>query len=450
MSDTLLVVDPAVYSLAGASLNSYACEFQRILTSQMSALADTGSMGGNIGESKDWATSYDDTVNRTLLATGNLIQAMGNYANILQEIGYIYAVSDWESGSNRPAPVEPSRFPATWQGCTIPPPSAGGPSNGLFDDIGFALSALNDYGVPIPDGEPAKLQIAADVWRFLASDRGVGNLPSLLDSLASSFESETAPALEYVDDDIRKMKAAATAVLDLYKDLETACREQKSALDQLRRDLETKARQLADDLAVLIAQEVVEGIITGVVVGALTLGFGATLVTAARVGKTMAKIALKVKEHAGDVRRIIDACKFKKKVTVKNSPEAHEAEMDRITDLTPDAKDSPDGTGKPKGAPENAPPIHDGKQGKHIEGHPNYLPGRSKLTEDPNELAKSAGTGDPVGPVPRGDAGFKERVDFGREIGQYADPQTGQLTPTSKGMIIYAKDGSIHIVPTRP
>ncbi|MFD4434211.1 polymorphic toxin type 50 domain-containing protein, partial [Nocardia sp. NPDC058497] len=237
------------------------------------------------------------------------------------------------------------------------------------------------------------------------------------------------------------MAAAATALLDSYVDLETACREQKNALDQLRRDLEAKARQLANDIAIMIAQEVVEGVIVGVVAGALTLGFGAAVVTAAKAAKTMAKIGLKVKEHAGDVRRIIDGCSFRKKVDVKNPPEAHEAEMERINDLTPDAKDAPGDQGKPKGAPQEAPPVHDGKQGKHIEGHPNYIPGRSKLTEDPNELAQSAGTGDPVGRVPRGDAGFKERVDFGREIGQYADPQTGQLTPPPKGIITYAGDG---------
>ncbi|MFD4434210.1 hypothetical protein ACFWPJ_33310, partial [Nocardia sp. NPDC058497] len=141
----------------------------------MSALADTASMGGNIGESKDWANSYDEATSRTFDATQILIQAMGNYANVLQTLGYIYAVSDWESGSNRPAPVEPTKFPATWQTCTVPPPSAGGPTSGLFDDLGFALSALSDYGVPIPDGEPTKLQHAADVWNQLASPRGIKN-----------------------------------------------------------------------------------------------------------------------------------------------------------------------------------------------------------------------------------------------------------------------------------
>lgn len=90
-----------------------------------------------------------------------------------------------------------------------------------------------------------------------------------------------------------------------------------------------------------------------------------------------------------------------------------------------------------------------GKQGKHIPGHNNFIPGRSELTADPAELAKSAGTGDPVGSVPRGSPGFKERINFGKVIGNYVDPVTGKGTPTTNGIITYAKDG-IHIIPARP
>ena len=99
---------------------------------------------------------------------------------------------------------------------------------------------------------------------------------------------------------------------------------------------------------------------------------------------------------------------------------------------------------------DTAPKVHEGKQGKHVAGHNNYTPGRSRLTADPNELAKAAGTGAPVGKVARGAPGFKERVDFGRVIGDWVDEATGASYPTTKGIIIYARDGTIHIVPARP
>jgi RHS repeat-associated protein len=98
--------------------------------------------------------------------------------------------------------------------------------------------------------------------------------------------------------------------------------------------------------------------------------------------------------------------------------------------------------------PRAVPRIHMGKQGKHIPGHSNYIEGRSILRADPEALAARAGTGQPVNRVPRGQPGFKERVDFGEVIGDFVEE--GVATPTTKGIITYAVDGTIHIVPVRP
>ncbi|QQR72274.1 MAG: hypothetical protein IPJ17_12150 [Holophagales bacterium] len=99
-------------------------------------------------------------------------------------------------------------------------------------------------------------------------------------------------------------------------------------------------------------------------------------------------------------------------------------------------------------SPSAAPMVNMGKQGKHILGHNNFIEGRSILTADPEALAARAGTGLPANNVPRGQAGFKERVDFGETIGIFIE--NGVATPTSNGLIIYAADGTIHIVPVRP
>lgn len=88
--------------------------------------------------------------------------------------------------------------------------------------------------------------------------------------------------------------------------------------------------------------------------------------------------------------------------------------------------------------------VHWGKQGKHIPGHNNFIPGRSPLTADPNDLARYTGTGQQVGAIPLGTAGAKERVDFGYIIG------THNGIPTTNGIIHYDGNGMIHIVPARP
>jgi RHS repeat-associated protein len=95
--------------------------------------------------------------------------------------------------------------------------------------------------------------------------------------------------------------------------------------------------------------------------------------------------------------------------------------------------------------------INQGQQDKHIPDTNNYIPGRSTLT-DPNPqglLDKFGGTGTPVNNVTPGSAGFKERVDFSKVIGNYVDPVTGSSTPTTNGIIHYGNNGA-HIVPSRP
>ncbi|WP_213233280.1 polymorphic toxin type 50 domain-containing protein [Caballeronia sp. NK8] len=108
------------------------------------------------------------------------------------------------------------------------------------------------------------------------------------------------------------------------------------------------------------------------------------------------------------------------------------------------SKDSDDGA-------DNGPTIEAGKQGKHQPGHNNFTSGKSELTyPDPQQLSNDfAGTGQPVNNVSPGQAGYRERVDFGTVIGNYVDPVTGQKTPTTNGIIHYSKDG-VHIVPGRP
>lgn len=95
--------------------------------------------------------------------------------------------------------------------------------------------------------------------------------------------------------------------------------------------------------------------------------------------------------------------------------------------------------------------VNQGQQDKHIPGTNNYdqeiAKGnqRSILTEDPQKLLnKKAGTGQPIG------NSSKERVDFGKVIGQYYDPVSGTFSDTTKGIIHYNSRGQAHIVPARP
>ena|GEM_PF-7050033 len=95
------------------------------------------------------------------------------------------------------------------------------------------------------------------------------------------------------------------------------------------------------------------------------------------------------------------------------------------------------------------------KQGKHLKDHKNYEVNRKRSIlehSDPERLVKEhAGTGRKLssGIEPCGQAGYKEVVDFQEYIGYHIDEITGAKTPSTRGVIHYAKDG-VHIVPAKP
>lgn len=94
--------------------------------------------------------------------------------------------------------------------------------------------------------------------------------------------------------------------------------------------------------------------------------------------------------------------------------------------------------------------IHVGRQEKHIPGANNFQDFKSELTISVPRLEKLAssrlGTGTPSR-YTFGEAGYKEIVDFGEEIGIHVHESTLYRTPTSIGEIHYDKKGHYHVVP---
>lgn len=90
--------------------------------------------------------------------------------------------------------------------------------------------------------------------------------------------------------------------------------------------------------------------------------------------------------------------------------------------------------------------LHSGRQGKHIPGHKNYIPGKSvlrlSLDEAQRLVEEYAGTGERK-------SDNREVVDFHRVIGTWVNLLDGKRYETTRGVIHYSKTGC-HIVPTRP
>lgn len=95
--------------------------------------------------------------------------------------------------------------------------------------------------------------------------------------------------------------------------------------------------------------------------------------------------------------------------------------------------------------------IEEGKQGKHIKGHNNYIEGRSYLTislEEAQELVnKYAGTGE-IRLKQNGEWDNKEIIKVDNDIGVNINNKTNESSLTNKFKIHYSKKG-VHIVPTK-
>lgn len=100
--------------------------------------------------------------------------------------------------------------------------------------------------------------------------------------------------------------------------------------------------------------------------------------------------------------------------------------------------------------------IYWDKQNKHILGKHNFEAGKGTILIEHYELENLVKAHVGKGQIVKGklgEVGFKERVDFGKIIGEHALKIEGQPTiyqPTSKGIISYAKDGTVHVYPSNP
>jgi hypothetical protein len=95
--------------------------------------------------------------------------------------------------------------------------------------------------------------------------------------------------------------------------------------------------------------------------------------------------------------------------------------------------------------------LHLGQQGKHIEGHNNYVSGKSYLTISPDEVQTlvdmHAGTGE-VRLTRNGEWNSKEIILTDEQVGVYIDQDTAEELAPDGFTIHYGKKGT-HIVPYR-
>jgi Colicin D len=284
---TIQDVDPVTFYAVGKGLFEKAGKLYDAFTVNVSILGGTGSMAGIDDAGRAWATSYDERVKEVLGAVNDLTKALENYGGVVMQAGYNHAVAEHNAtpGNQGPAPAMPAE-PASTAGVLSAPPSAGGPGRGLVDAIGL----MQQVGAPVPDGDTDKVSTAADAWDRLATVYQTKTIAEGLAVDARTFRDTHSPEVEYIVRDLEELRDAMTSVTEGCAELSQSCKDYKSALDDLRTQLEGILEDLAIELAVTAA--------IGIAASFVSFGAGAVAGTA-KAAQSITKFARIISEAVG-------------------------------------------------------------------------------------------------------------------------------------------------------
>ena len=333
-------VDPATYYEAAKIVNQAATAFFTTYAGKLKGLESTSKMAGSVGPGKDWAISYDEQVRGTNNLVTALTMVADRYTSALNQIGHIYAVGDHDPGTGTPPPAKPPNPPLAFSSCPVPPPSAGGPGSGLFDD-GLELARRIGVDLPVPDGDKHKLDTAATIWKALTQAPEITNLPAEHERAAALFQTVTAPEVDTIDDDLRTMKTAAEDLISAFTDLANECAHQKTAHEAMQ----GKLSDALDSFALELGKEIFVSAALTVAASAITFGIGALAVNAVRAGKFVKLVDNTVKL----LRDIVTAAGLRKFVKFTRNTTDTRTKLERLHDAIETAEDTVEAQGKSAG-----------------------------------------------------------------------------------------------------
>ncbi|MBU3066153.1 hypothetical protein KO481_32130 [Nocardia sp. NEAU-G5] len=329
---TVIDVQPSIYYTAADSLHQSACDLFNEVQAKYGAIAAGTAMAGSYDDALIWAKNYDAGAAQSITLATQLATTMDKYAKALRTIGYNHQSADYSAttGSNKgPAPVRPADPMPAVTVCDAPPPSSGGPGNGLSDVVHLA----EKVGIVIPDGDTDKLGAVADAWLTLAQAHPVANLPAVISRIVDSVGLVKSPEAETVITDLQAMQATAVALGDTFADMSKDCRDHATALHDLRGKLEKQLKDLANEILL----EIGENLAFVAAASFVSFGLGA-LVEAARVAEIVDKFAGPIRILVQDWKKARD---LKKAEKVVEEGEKKAKEMQRLQQRIHD-DDEPD------------------------------------------------------------------------------------------------------------
>jgi hypothetical protein len=297
---TVMDVDPQTYYSTATRLQEAATNWFSAIDGRFGALSNCSSMAGSYKEAHEWADAYDNGAGELLRQTTLIAEAGGNFASVLQTVGYNYAVAEHTATVNAggSGPEKPAPFPPAVYLCRVPLPSAGGPGNGLVSD---SVELIEAIGITVPDGDTDKLRAVADAWKQIRNDPSVTGFPDALDQVAKEIEQNAAPEISLIVQNIAMLRDAANDAIAAFDEFSMSCLDHEDDLKQLREKLvlllEDLGKELLKELAITIAIAAAASVVTA--------GLGAAA-GSARAAQIIAKVAT-------PIRALVDGWKIARK-----------------------------------------------------------------------------------------------------------------------------------------
>ncbi|WP_141717432.1 hypothetical protein [Nocardia altamirensis] len=247
--------------------------------------------------------------------------ALANYSEIVAELGYSHALADSNPNNDDP----PSPAPQFGASRLSSPPSAGGPGQGLADKIGIGLIEALD--IPVPDGDPDKLDLAITVWNTMATGDVIVNSIAILAALPGRFDAVKTDEAQYIAEDLRGLHTAAVDLQHACGELAQSCRDHRAAIGELRDKLTEILKDMAIEAGMTLAFGAVASVFSfGLAAGAAVAKGSHTVVKAARAISAFVgswKIAKKIAEGvkaSRDLKRLKANLQRIKDLTKKEKP----------------------------------------------------------------------------------------------------------------------------------
>jgi hypothetical protein len=279
----LVRVDPAVLVTDGDDLHSAAIRLRSAVASAGSSLSSTQGMAGDDPNAEDFAGAYDDSAQQVLDEAAAVVGHLSALDNAIAGTARAYDLAEGAGAGRAGSAISASGSAISADASSVPTALGAGMPGLLGDVAGFVQDALWAAGIQIPNGDPGKLNSAADAWSSLADD-----VRSVKDSVSSSLTALAGMDIPQSDD-----------ILACRDKLEEFLRLTAESADGLRGNCSDQAEAISaahSEILWLVGQMVAEIAISaglGIVLGAVTAGLG-TLAAGANVARVIASFAIKI------------------------------------------------------------------------------------------------------------------------------------------------------------